>query len=530
MRYRTKLATTLLTAALVAQVAGAAAAQAETLRWASPRDIYSLDPDSFGDTFTLSFLNHVYEGLVRYDENLKIEPALATSWEILEPTVWRFHLRQGVHFHDGAPLTADDVVASLKRATDDLSPLKGNLSAFKSARRVDDLTVDVEMASRYPLLLNDLTNIFIFSKPWLVANRTEVATDVGRKVEGYATYHANGTGPFKVESRAPDSRTVLVVNPGWWDTPRHNLDRIEFTPITSDATRLAALVSGEVDFTNAVPLQNVPRLETTEGVKVLLGTELRTIFFALNLGDHLIGDATAPNPLRDRRVRQAMYQAIDIEGMRRSVMRGLSRNTGALVAPAIPGYRPEMDKRLPYDPAAAKALLAEAGYPNGFSLTLVCTPEGYVSEEQICQAASAMWARIGLRVSLQLGSRPVVTQRRVAGQFDVTTLGWANEPAIDAESILLQVLHSKTGSAGIFNWGDWGRPEIDRLTDEAAGELDTPKRLAEESRALEIAGQDILFLPLHQQPMAWAARAGVTQMVQLPDNKPRLWLTRMGGH
>jgi peptide/nickel transport system substrate-binding protein len=529
MARRPLLARLMLAAAIGLPLVCGAGSQAATLRWAAARDIGSLDPDSFGDTFTLAFLNHVYEGLVRYDENLKIEPALATSWEILEPTVWRFHLRPGVHFHDGAPLTADDVIASLKRATDDLSPLKGNLAAFKSARRVDDLTVDIELNSRYPLLLNDLTNIFVFSKPWLVSNHTEIATDVGRKVEGYATFHANGTGPFRVESRTSDSGTTLVKNPGWWDKPRHNLDRIEFVPINNDATRLAALISGEINYTNAVPLQAAARLESTAGVKLLMATELRTVFFALNLGDHLSTDATAPNPLRDKRVRQAMYQAIDIEQLRRAVMRGQSRNTGALVAPAIPGYLPEMDKRLPFDPAAAKKLLAEAGYPDGFSFSLVCTPEGYVSEEQICQAATSMWARIGLKAALQLGARATTTQRRVAGEFDVTPLGWANEPAIDAESLLIQVLHSKTGSSGLFNWGNWGRPEIDRLTDEAAGELDTPKRLAEEARALTIAGDEILFLPLHQQPMAWAVRSDVTHVAQLSDNKPRHWLTRMGG-
>jgi peptide/nickel transport system substrate-binding protein len=516
----------LLGLALLLASTALAPVRAGTVKWAAARDIGSLDPDSFGDTFTLAFLNHVYEGLVRYDENLKIEPALAVSWELVEPTVWRFHLRHGVHFQDGAPLTADDVIASLKRATDDLSPLKGNLSAYKSSRKIDDLTVDIEMTSRYPLLLNDLTNIFVFSKPWLVANHTEVATDVGKKVEGYATHNANGTGPFVVESRAADSRTVLVVNKNWWDKPKHDIDRIEFSPINSDATRIAALISGEVNFTNAVPLQAVQRLQGTDGVKVLLATELRTVFFTFNLGPSLMG-ATDPNPLRDARVRQAMYQALDMAQIRRVVMRDQSRITGALVAPAIPGYLPAMDERLPYDPDAAKRLLKEAGIPDGFAFTLVCTPEGYVNEEQLCHAATAMWAKIGLRPSLQLGPRTVITQKRVAGQFDVTPLGWANEPAIDAESLLVQVLHSKNGSEGIFNWGGWGQPDIDRLTDEAAGELDTPKRLQEESEALTIAGKDMLFIPLHQQPMAWATRTDIAHVVQLPDNKVRLWLTHM---
>jgi peptide/nickel transport system substrate-binding protein len=523
MQFRRLSAVLLLALALLPWAAPSVFAA--TLRWAASRDIGSLDPDSFGDTFTLAFLNHVYEALVRYDENLQVEPALATSWELVEPTVWRFHLRADVRFHDGALLTADDVVASLRPATDELSPLKGNLSAFRSARVVDANTVDIALSARYPLLLNDLTNIFIFSRPWLAANNAERATDVGRKVEGYATFHANGTGPFKVEGRAADSRTVLVANPAWWDKPRHNIDRIEFLPIVSDATRVAALVTCEVNFSNAIPLQTAQQLANQEGVKVLMATELRTVFFAFNLGKKT--QAGEPNPLRDKRVRQALYQAIDIEQLRRAIMRGQSRNTGALVAPAIPGYQPKQDVRLPHDVPAAQKLMAEAGVPAGMQLTLVCTPEGYVNEEQICQAVTAMWSRLGLKMSLQLAPRAVMTQRRVAGQFDITPLGWANEPAIDAESLLVQVVHTKTGANGLFNWGGWGMPEIDRLTDEAAGELDTPKRLAMESRALEIAGENVLFVPLHQQPMAWATRSDVTHVVQLPDNKARHWLTRM---
>lgn len=500
-------------------------ASALTLRWGSARDIGSLDPDSYGDTFTLAFLNHVYEGLVRYDATLQIEPALATSWEILTPTSWRFHLRPDVRFQDGAPMTADDVVASLKRATADASPLKGNLSAFLDAHAVDPLTVDMDLNTAYPLLLNDLTNIFIFSKPWLVANHTETATDFGKGIEGFATRHTNGTGPFRVESRTPDQGAVLLRNPGWWDTPRHNLDRIEFNVVNNDATRIAALVTGQIDFTNAVPLQAIASLEKASGIRLLLTTELRTVFFAFNFAER--DQAGEPNPLRDERVRMAMYQALDADAIKRSIMRNLSRTTGALVAPAIPGYVPALDERPPHDLVAAKKLMVEAGYPNGFQLSLVCSNDSYVAEEQLCTAASSMWARIGVRATPVIGPRAAMTGRRVQAQFDVTTLGWANEPAIDALSLLVQVVHSKTGSAGIFNWGGWGQPEIDTLTDAASNELDRPKRLAMMTKAMQVAKDRTLFIPLHQQPMAWAVRDNVESISQLSDNKARLWLTRM---
>lgn len=515
--------------ATAAVVGLAASAEANTLKWGAHRDIASLDPYSFGETFTLAVLNHVYEGLVRYDDQLKIEPALAERWEIKDDgKTWRFHLRQGVKFHNGNPFTADDVVASLARVSHETSPLKGNLPAFQGAAKVDDHTVDVTLNTTYPLLLNDLTNIHIFDKEWLVANNSELPTDSGKGVEGYATNNANGTGPFMVEQRQPDATTTFVVNPSWWDEPKHNLTRIEFIPISSHATRVAALLSGEINYTNLAPLQDLPRLEASPDVKVLKATELRTVFFVPNMRDEMFeGSVQGKNPLQDKRVRQAMYQALAMDQIQKKIFRGLSRNTGALVAPEIPGYVPELDERLPYDPDAAKALLAEAGYPDGFSFHLLCSNDAYVNEEELCQAAASMWSKIGLKANLSMGPRSVQNPKRVKGDFDITTLGWANEPMIDSYSLLVQVLHSKTGTAGVFNWGGWSNAEIDRLTDQAATELDPAKRLPLQTQALKIAKDEITLIPLHQQPMAWATSANVEGVVQLADNKPRHWYTRM---
>ena len=519
----------LLAAAVGLALAGGAVAQpAHTLKWGAAREIASLDPYSFGDTFTLSVLNHVYEGLVRYTGDLAIEPALAVSWETVTPTIWRFRLRPGVAFHNGDPLTADDVIASLERVTHDTSPLKGNLPAYKSARRIDDLTVEIEVNGPYPLLLNDLTNIYIMPKKWMAANNALLPTDSGKGIKGYATDNANGTGPFMVESRRPDAKTVFVVYSKWWDKPQHNIARIEFTPIAAAATRVAAMLSGEIDFTNVAPLQDLPRLAAAPGVKVLQSNELRTVYFAFNLKARLVGsDVTDRNPFQDRRVREALYRAIDIDAVQKRAMRGLSRNTGAIIAPAIPGYTPAMDDRLPFDLEGAKKLLAEAGYPNGFGFNMNCQSDGLVNEEEFCQAVAAMWSRAGLRPGLDLASRTQQTPKRVKGEFDVISFGWANEPMIDAYSILIQVIRSKSGSGGVFNWGDWGRADIDALIDKAGVELDRPKRIALMTEALMIAKREHLFIPLHQQPMAWAIRANITTMVQATDNKPRLWLAKM---
>ncbi|MFZ1661675.1 MAG: ABC transporter substrate-binding protein, partial [Paracoccaceae bacterium] len=357
----------LVTAATIVSLA--AGASANTLRWGAGRDINSLDPYSYGSTFTLSFLNHVYEGLVRYNADLQIEPALAESWETVESNIWRFHLRKGVKFHDGADFTADDVVASLTRVSDPSSPLRGNLPAYKSATKVDDYTVDIELVGTYPLLLNDLTNIHMFDAGWLKANNSEKPTDVAKKVEGYATFHANGTGPFMVESRVPDSKTVLVVNPNWWDERKHNVDRIEFTPISSAATRVAALLSGEIDYTEAAPVQDLPRLAATPNVKVLEGNELRTIMFGFSFQDKLHNGQ--PNLFKDQRLREAVSLAIDLNLIRDKVMRGKSRVTGTYVAPKIPGYSADQDVPAAYDPDRAAALVKEAG-AEGYQFELMC--------------------------------------------------------------------------------------------------------------------------------------------------------------
>jgi len=515
--------------AVMAFMAGAEAkSEAKTLKWGSPREIVSLDPDSYGDTFTLAVLNHVYEGLVRYTGDLKIEPALATSWESVSPTVWRFKLRQGVKFHNGAPFTADDVIASLERVTDDASPLKGNLPAYKSAHKIDDYTVDIEVNGPYPLLLNDLTNIYIFNKKWLTDNNSLKPTDAAKGVEGYATKNENCTGPFMIESRRAGTKRVLVKNPDWWDKPVHNIDRIEFTPITSAATRVAALISGEIDYTNAAPLQDLQRLSAAPEVKVLQTNELRTVWFAFNMRDKLVeSDVKDKNPFKDRRVREALYRAIDIDAVQKRAMRGLSRNTGSIVAPAIPGYVPELDKRLPFDLDAAKKELSEAGYPNGFSFNMNCNTDSLVNEEEFCQAVAAMWARAGLKPNLDMAPRSQQTPKRVKGDFDLISFGWANEPMIDAYSVLIQVLHSKSGTGGVFNWGSWGDPRIDQLTDKAGVELDATKRIPLMTKALQIVKEETLAIPLHQQPMAWAMRSSVEGAVQASDNKPRLWLTRM---
>ena len=515
---------------LIASVAVAAIAlpvQAENiLNWGANRDIGSLDPYSFGDSFTINVLNHVYEGLVRYDRDLKIEPALAKSWEILEDQItWRFKLREGVTFHNGNPFTAQDVKASLTRVSDPASPLKGNLPAYVSSEVVDDYTIDITLNGTYPLLLNDLTNIHIFDAEWLVENGAELPTDIGGGVEGFATYNANGTGPFFVESRQPDSNTVFKTNPEWWDEPQHNLDGFVLSPVASAATRVAALLSGEIAFTNDAPVQDLPRLEAAPGVRVLEGVDLRTVMIGFPFRETLVSGA--PNPFAQKDVREALYKAIDLQLIHDRVMRGKSRIAGATVAPPIPGYSEDLDTIPGYDPDAAMKLLAAAGVPEGLEFDFNCLSDGLVNEEQFCQAIASMWSRIGLSPKLDIAPRAVQSPKRTNGQTDLYTLGWATLPMLDSYSPLLQIFHTKEGNSGVFNWGDWSYPELDALVQKAGSELDLETRLDLQNKALRIVKDEYIMLPLHQQPMAWAVTDAVSEMPLFPDNKPRLWFAQM---
>lgn len=510
-------------AALAAVVIGAPASAA-TLKWGGRADIYSLDPDSVPSTSNLAFLNHIYEGLVRYGPNFEVQPALATEWKLVDNKHWRFTLRKGVKFHNGADFNADDVIASMKRVTDPTSPLRGNIPLYVGVNKVDDYTVDIEVSAPTALFLNDMTNIFMFDAGWLKDNNAEKPTDTAAKTENYATHNTNGTGPFKLESRVADSKTVLVVNDQWWDEKKHNLDRIEFIPIASAATRVAALLSKEIDLVDSAPIQDLPRLESSPGLKVNKRTELRTVFIGFN-GKEKLEDGR-PNPFKDLRVRQAFEASIDRDLINKKVMRGLSRPSGSLIAPEIAGYSKDLDTYQPADPKLSQKLLEEAGQ-KGLTFTYLCMNDESINEEDFCSGVANMLKRGGFEPNIDMGPRATQMPKRSNGKADVFNLSWANEPTLDAYSLLSQVLSTRSGSTGVSNYGGWSYPELDKLVTAAAQEPDTAKRLALEGEALKIAKDQTILIPLHQQPIAWAMQDKVQSIDFRADNKPRHWLTRM---
>jgi peptide/nickel transport system substrate-binding protein len=499
---------------------------AQTLRWSSQGDVVSFDPNAQVDSFTSNIHHMVYDPLVRRNRKLEIEPALATSWQIMAPNRWRFTLRQGVKFQGGEPFTADDVVATVMRTIDPGSRNRENLSAVVSVEKVDDDTVDFVLKGPYPLLLNDLAGIFIMSKTWLAAHDALKPGNTSSGVTTYASTHADGTGPFKLDSYEPDARTVLSVNPAWWDKPEHNLQRIEFRPIRSDSTRVAALLSGELDLIAPAPLQDLDRIAAAPGFKVVEDPSLRLIFLGLNWKPELHADPGHKNPLLDLRVRQALWHGVDLDTLEKRIMRGKARIAGTMVAPPVPGYSAALDQPLPYDPTLAKKLLTEAGYPAGFKVGLACSNDRYISDEQLCIAIASMWTRLGLQVDVKPESKATYFPKQDHGDTDIYMLGWATLPPMDGYSVLQAILATRKDGFGGSNPNGLSDPRIDDLARRAAVELDEPKRQAMLVEAFKIVHDEAMFIPLHEQPVAWAMRANL-DMPQFADEYVRPWYAMM---
>jgi len=500
------------------------AAHAEnTLRWASRGDALTFDPHGQNETPTITSLTQVYETLASRDAELNMIPALATSWEIVEPTIWEFQLREGVTFHEGQPFSADDVVFSIDRARTEPSDFRSLLTTVTNVEAVSDYVVRIHTSQPMPLLPANLTNVFIMSGAWAEENGVALAQDFDAGDENYAVRHANGTGAFVLELREPDIRTVMVRNDNWWglnEYEPHNIDRIVYTPISNDATRIAALLSGEIDFVLDPPLQDLRRIDSAPTLRTEQVAQIRTIYFGLNQGaDELeSSNIRGANPFADRRVRQAIYQAIDIDAIQSRIMRGLSQPAGIVTPSPVNGWTPELDTRMPFDPDASRALLADAGYADGFEITLDCPNDRYVNDEAICQATVAMLARIGIDVTLDAQPKSLHFPKIDNRETDFYMGGWG-VPTLDSEYVFQFLYYTGRTSNGT----QFSSARVDELTDLMSQELDPEVRNAYIAEAWQIVRDDMAFVPLHHQVLVWALREGFDQPI-VSNNTPQFYM------
>ena len=526
--------TLLLAAGLATGMAGNAvlspAAKAPTtLKIALQGGLNSLDPYTLNESVTLGTLANVMEGLIKRGKDLKIMPGLAERWEVLTPTQWRFYLRKGVTFHDGSPFTADDVVFSAVRARGPGSQLKTRFPADAKVEKIDDYTVDFVLASPNPILIAEWETWFIVSKSWSEANGARTVQSASASGLSPFALKANGTGPFMVRSHEPGVRTVFRPNSHWWGEAEHNLDGVVLQTISADSTRVAALLSGDIDLIDPVPVQDMARIQNNARTTVITGPELRTMFLNMDQMREQLEHSSVKgkNPFKDVRVRRAFYQAINVETIKSKVMRGMATPSALMISPLLFSGA-DTFKRWPFDVAAAKHLLADAGYADGFELVMDCPNDRYINDEEICQAVSAMLGRIGVKVALNALPKSQYFEKVSAPAYgsSFNLLGWT-PGSLDSWNVLINLVicRDAKGKGGTFNFGGYCNPEVDALTRKILVEQDTAQRDKLIAQAFRLLHEDVGMIPLHQQALAWGVSKGV-HLTQRADGHIRFQWVR----
>ena len=512
-----------LVAALLATTT--VAASAETLRWARAGDALTLDPHAQNEGPTSALAHQIMETLVMRNHEGELVPSLAVNWAPSEtnPNIWVFNLREGVTYHDGAAFTAEDVVFSLNRAMTEDSDYKELLASVKEVRADGDYTVEIETNGPNPIMPNNLTNMFIMDKDWAEANNAVKVQDYEGGEDTFAAKNANGTGPYKLVSREPDVKTVLAANENYWGKGEFPLEvtEIVYTPIQNAATRVAALLSGEVDFIQDVPVQDLERVASTDGLDVRTAPQNRVIFFGMNMGDEDLAndDVEGTNPFADVRVRRAMNLAINRDAIKQVVMRGQSEPAGMIAPPFVNGWNAEMDAASTTDIAQAKQLLEEAGYPEGFSIQLDCPNDRYVNDEGICQAAVGMFGQIGVTVNLDAKPKAQHFPLLSNLETDFYMLGWG-VPTYDSEYIFNFLVHGRDEKYGSWNAVRYNNPDLNAKIQSLASNTDLVARNADINDIWKVVQDEALYIPIHHQVLNWGMAETVGTIVE-PEDSPK---------
>lgn len=491
-------------------------ATAEDFKFAVTTDPQTMDPHAVNSAPVLGFLNNVYEGLVRRGKDMSIEPSLATSWEpIGDGAGWRFNLREGVTFQDGSAFNADDVIFSYERASSEQADTSSWFAPVSDVVKVDEFTVDILTTAPNPIFPDSIANWMMMDSGWAEANN---AVRPDKDQGNYATLNANGTGPFQLVSREPDLRTVLEPHAGWWGEVEHNLTRVEMTPIQNSATALAALLSGDVDFVNPVPIQDVERLKGNPDVSVVQGVEARVIMLGFDQQEGAAESGQgAADMFLDPRAREAVAKAINVPAILQTIMRGNAEVASQLVDPSMRGYSTANAAPYAFDAEEARRLAEEAGLP-GQTIAFKCPNDRYLNDEAVCQAITAMLAQAGMDVSLDTMPVSNYWPELRADNFDMYLLGWS-PGTLDAEHPIrfLAATPNEEARLGSWNFGSYSNARVDELLPQIQSEIDDTARQAMLDEVAAILQDEVAYVPLYVEPLVWGVRSGV-ELTQRSDN------------
>lgn len=502
-------------------------ALARTVTWARAADAPTLDPHAVDDGYSITLNQQIYEPLLQRDAQGKSVPALAESWGLTsDPLVWEFRLRRNVTFHDGTPFTSEDVVFSIHRGRDAVAGVSPLLQAIDQVVAVDSHLVRVRTKGPTPLLPASLTHLLIVSKSWTERQGAAKVVAEAQRGRSLLFRQANGTGPFVLVSREIGVRTVMRRNETYWGNAQNPVEIAEliYLPLPNDTERVQALVGGEVDFLQDVPVNELPRLQASKGLTVSTGPENRSVFLGLNVGTTAasVAGTDGRNPLADKRVREAISTAINRQVIQRTVLNGQAIPTGTVAPPSTNGYPRQLDRIPAFDVSRAKALLSEAGHANGFGIRLDCPREGYARSEAICRNVATQLSQIGINVEPAV--RPFVehfglVQKEPPGT-DFYLFG-LSVPSFDSEQVLASLFHSRGDRYGRLNGTRFASAEVDRLTQSIAGQLDFTQRTQAIAQAWRIVQDELIYVPLHIQTLAYAMKADLTIGVDI-ENLPKL--------
>jgi peptide/nickel transport system substrate-binding protein len=518
----------LFVASLIALLcAGLTPSSASTIVWARSSDALTLDPHAVNEGPTHTLNHQIYEPLLIRDTRGRLLPALASRWRVsADPRVWRFELRRGVTFHDGSPLTAGDVVFSLNRARHPYSDMKGRLGGIAEIRETDARTIEIVTKGRDPILPLQLTDIFIMSKAWAQKHGVTVPQNFRAGQVTYAATHANGTGPFMLVDRVPGTRTHLKRNPQYWE-PLPAITEVTYVTMPSKQARFDALVAGQVDFVQDVPVDRILALSRNANITLKQGSENRVIFLGLNVTPSMRSAAqpNTPNPMADRRVRNAIDVTIDRRKIQRDVMMGQSIPTGVVAPPAINGYPQRLDRIPEPNLKQARTFLAQANVADGFTVNLDCPSDRYVNAPEICHAIAAQLKPLGILVT----PRPRTKSEHFAlirsMRSDMYLLGWG-VPTFDSEYIFRHLFHSAVKGQPSWNGTGFANRAIDAQIDSLANDMDLGKRNQTVAEIWWRVHFERIYIPLHVQTLVYAMRKGLEIDVDISDN-PKLKYARI---